>query len=175
MATLYQAMLIGNYCEKITLSLSLSSLTVSLIPTLIGVPIAGFVFDYCGAKTTIVAAVTLNLVGYGTLWAVATGTLPQSTGLLLVACVLAGHGSGYFDASAIVAMTLNFPKSRGASSRAGTNPMSKSYKKIVAFSKPEGRRLASVFGAEAAVLGLDDVLSEATLVARRCNRSNGQS
>jgi len=76
-------------------------------------PVAGFVFDFCGARATVTAAVLLNFVGYGTLWAIATGLLPQSMGLLLAACVLAGHGSGYFDAAGIVSITLNFPKTRG--------------------------------------------------------------
>ena len=76
-------------------------------------PVAGFAFDFFGARATVTAAVVLNLVGYGLLWGIATGHIPQSMGLLLVACVFAGHGSGYFDAAGIVGVTLNFPKTRG--------------------------------------------------------------
>jgi len=58
-------------------------------------------------------ACVLNFTGYGILYAVSVGQIPQHFGLLLTACILAGHGSGYFDAAAIVSSTLNFPQTRG--------------------------------------------------------------
>lgn len=83
-------------------------------------PIAGLFYDskFGGPKSTVAVAAALTLIGYGglCLCAMHPPTAPSSayTVLLGVLFFCWGHGSGYFDCTAIATTAYNFPHERGS-------------------------------------------------------------